>query len=245
MIYCKEYGRADGRPYLCLHGWGGDHRDFLPLVARRPEGARLLSLDLPGYARSPRPAAWTMDSILDEIGALIETRRSGPCTLVGFCSGAAMAVLLAQRRPALTRRVVMIDPFAYVPWYFRLFLAGEFGRRAYATTFQSAPGRAIANGILRRMQRSDEDFTRAFASLNHEIALRHLALLNSVDVRRITLDRAIAVDIVIGAHTFGAVRRSVEIFQSLWPQARRHELTGIGHLIMVKGAPQLAELIFT
>ncbi len=75
----------------------------------------------------------------------------------------------------------MIDPFAFVPWYFRLFLAGGFGRRAYATTFQSAAGRAVTDRILKRMQRSGEDFTRAFESLDHEVTLQYLRLLNTLD----------------------------------------------------------------
>ena len=242
-MFVKEYGSGEGL-FLCLHGWGGDHREFAPLASRAPDDICMLSVDLPGYGLSPKPAEWSLKAITDEGLEVLNTRDIHSCTLIGFCSGAGLALMVAARTPAKVRRVVMIDPFAFVPWYFRLFLCGEFGRRAYATTFQTQVGRKITDWVLKRMQTSDADFTNAFVNLDHDVTLRYLQMLSRVDIHQRFKSLDMDIDILYGEHTFTAVRRSVEIFRSLLPQANVKELRGVGHLPMIKGARQLAAFIF-
>ncbi|BCW98869.1 MAG: alpha/beta hydrolase [Armatimonadota bacterium] len=242
MIFVRQYGGEGGRSIVGLHGWGGDHREFAAVAARLPTGFRLLSPDLPGYGESLRPDSWDVGTILDAVEKALKSFGAFPCVMAGFCSGAALAAMLARREGVATR-LVMIDPFAFVPWYFRLFLAGSFGRRAYSTTFQSAAGRAVTDRILKRMQRSGEDFTRAFESLDHEVTLQYLRLLNTLDARRELRGFGLPVDIVHGDRTFGAVRRSVEIYRQLLPQARVHVLRGAGHLPMVRAAAEIAAIL--
>ena len=225
-----------------LHGWGGDHREFAAVAGRLPEGFRLLSPDLPGYGESDWPRAWDAGEIVDSLELALRSRGAFPCVMAGFCSGAALAALLA-RRDGAAARLVMIDPFAFVPWYFRLFLAGGLGRRAYSATFRSAAGRAVTDRILKKLQRSDEDFTRAFETLDHDVTLSYLELLNRLDARRELAGLSIPVDIILGDRTFGAVRRSVEIYRELLPQARVHLLKGAGHLPMVRGAAEIARVL--
>lgn len=242
-MYVKEYGSGE-RLFLCFHGWGGDHREFAPLARHAPSNACLLSVDLPGYGHSSAPAKWSLDAIITEAILILENRNVPPCTLVGFCSGAALALMFAARKPEGIKRVVMIDPFAFVPWYFRIFLSGEFGRRAYATTFQTPIGRKITDWVLKRVQTADADFTNAFVSLDHEVTLRYLQLLSHIDIHRKFGNLKMDIDLLYGEHTFGAVRRSIEIYSTLLPQAKGRELRGVGHLPMIKGAGQLAEVIF-
>ncbi|UCF95298.1 MAG: alpha/beta fold hydrolase, partial [Desulfobacterales bacterium] len=163
-MFVKRYGSGP-RTFLCLHGWGGDHREFVPVTVRMPADVCVLSVDLPGYGKSPKPTRWSLAAIVDEVCAAPEIQGAELITLVGFCSGAIFALLVAARDPARVRRVVMIDPFAFIPWYFRIFLAGKLGRRAYHTTFQTRMGRAITDWVFKRMQVTDADFTRAFTML--------------------------------------------------------------------------------
>jgi pimeloyl-ACP methyl ester carboxylesterase len=52
------------------------------------------------------------------------------------------------------------------------------------------------------------------------------------------------IDIAYGQRTFAAVRRSVQEWQRLWPQARAFELAGGGHLPIEEATGPLARLIF-
>lgn len=243
-MYAREYGRGD-RLFIAFHGWGGTHRDFVMLASRLPADARLLSFDLPGYGDSPEPEKWNLEAIAVDLEYELE-RRIG-CwtgTLIGFCSGGLFPLLLARRKPESVSRVVMIDPFAYVPWYFRLFLWGEFGRRAYATTFQTGAGRAVTNMVFRWTQKQDVDFTASFRDIDHTVVRNYLKLFNLIDMRQFC-DLHMPIDLLYGESTFAEVRKSVEWYCRLWPHARKSTLCGVGHLPLVKGARQLAAAIFT
>jgi pimeloyl-ACP methyl ester carboxylesterase len=242
-MYVKEYGRG-ARPYAAFHGWGGSHREFVPLAARLPAGARLISFDLPGYGDSPEPPLWEPDAIAAALERELEIRTGGaPVTLIGFCSGGVFALLLARRRPESVERIVLIDPFAYVPWYFRIFLWGEFGRMAYVSTFETRAGRALTDRVVRWWQKQDADFTAAFRNLNHEAVRKYLELFQRIDMRQFG-DLRMPVDLFYGENTFAEVRQSVDWYGALWPQARRIVLRDVGHLPLLKGAQQLASAIF-
>ncbi len=242
-MYIREYGRGDS-VFIAFHGWGGTHREFSPLALRMPPNVRLLSFDLPGYGASPEPDVWDLDEIAGGMERELEGRLgSQRRTLVGFCSGHIFCLLLAQRNQEAVERIVMIDPFAAVPWYFRIFLLGEFGRHAYSLTFKTGCGRAVTDWIIGRVQKQDQDFTAAFRTVNHDAVRKYLKLFNQVDVQRFR-DLKVDIDILYGESTFGEVRKSIILFQELWPQAGKTALRNVGHLPMVKGARQLASIIF-
>lgn len=242
-MYVKEYGRGD-RLFAAFHGWGGTHREFAPLAARMPKNCRLLSLDLPGYGISPGPEAWDLDAIAADAERELESRIGRqPRTLIGFCSGLIFALILAQRNQETVERIVLIDPFATVPWYFRIFLQGEFGRRAYDATFKTRIGRSITDWTIRRIQKQDEDFTGAFRDIDHDVVRMYLKLFNRVDVGKFG-DLKMAIDLLYGERTFVEVRKSVTRFSSLWPHARKTVLHDVGHLPLLKGARQLASVVF-
>ena len=242
-MYVKEHGRGN-RIFVAFHGWAGTHREFVPLASRLPGGARLLSVDLPGYGASPEPGTWDLDAIAAALGQELELRTGClPATLIGFCSGGVFALLVASRKPGAVERIVLIDPFAYVPWYFRIFLRGEAGRRAYAVTFQTRAGRAVADRIVRWAQKQDTDFTAAFRTANHAAVRRYLALFDRIDLQRFR-DLPMPIDILYGENTFADVRKSVALYGELWPHARTSVLPGVGHLPLVKGAPRLAAASF-
>jgi pimeloyl-ACP methyl ester carboxylesterase len=242
-MYIKEYGHGD-KLFVAFHGWGGTHREFAPLASRLPPNGRLLSLDLPGYGASPKPDVWDLDAIAADMEGELEQRLGLQSrTLIGFCSGNVFALLLAQRKQETVERIAMIDPFASVPWYFRVFLRGELGRRAYAATFQSRAGRAVTDWVIRRIQKQDENFTAAFRDMDHDVVRRYLELFNRVDLRRFG-NLTVAIDMLYGESTFVEVRQSITRFGTLWPHARKFILHDVGHLPLVKGVRQIASLVF-
>jgi pimeloyl-ACP methyl ester carboxylesterase len=242
-MHVEPYGKGP-RTFLAFHGWGGDHREFAPLAARLPDDVRLLSVDLPGYGQSPKPPRWDMPEIVGGIIGDMDERGVNDGTLVGFCSGAVMALLVAQQIPVRVARIVMIDPFAFLPWYFRIFVAGEFGRRAYQTTFASPFGRKITTWVLRRRQSSDDDFMGAFGRVDHEATQRWLELFHRVGPASQFAGLSMPIDIAYGEHTFAAVRESDREYCAIWPHARTFQLRHVGHLPLVRGAKQLVPIIF-
>lgn len=242
-MFVERHGRGT-KAFFALHGWGGDRRTFAPLAPYVPDTASLYAADLPGCGHSGAPRAWTVGAVVEEIvGAVRGTGASG-VTLVGNCGGAVFALLAARELGATVERVSMLDPFAYLPRYFRLFNAGEFGRRAYDATFANPVGRWLTNQSLRGRRAGAADLTASFAEADHEAARRYLALYDEVGGVEIFRGLEVPVDITYGERTFGAVKRSLPVWHDVLPHARVRELKGAGHQPFLEAPARVSEAIF-
>lgn len=242
-MHIERYGTGK-QVYFGLHGWSGDHTTFAPLAAQLPAHASLFSADLPGFGQSPAPPQWTLAALTEEIATAIATRATAPVTLIGNCSGALFGLLVAQKLPHQIQRLILIDPFAYWPWYFKVFVAPGLGQYAYYTTFANPVGRWLTNRSLRHKRQAGTHLTQSFAAVNHEAARRALALLTHIAGIEQFRSLQMPIDIVYGERTFGAVKKSVVQWRVLWPQARCWELSGAGHLPIEEATAPLSEIIF-
>lgn len=250
-MYVKRYGSGNRQTYFGLHGWSGDHRTFAPLAAHLSPDASLYSADLPGCGASPASAtaheALTLDRVTRDIAAAVDniTPPRGRVTLIGTCSGAILGLLVAREIEAKLARLVLVDPFAYWPWYFRVFVNKNFGRHAYRTTFANPFGRWLTNQSLRGHRTAGSDLTNSFGAINHDVAQRYLALIAEVEgIEQFAALQSVPIDIVYGERTFGAVKKSLAMWQGIWPQARAHRLEGAGHLPILEATAALSRIVF-
>jgi pimeloyl-ACP methyl ester carboxylesterase len=243
-VHVERYGSGP-EAYFALHGWSGDHRTFEPLAHYLPASASLYSADLPGYGKSPAPGSWELPVITKEIGAALNLIDAAQVTLIGNCSGANLSLFAARQLATRIRRFVLIDPFAYMPWYFKIFLAKSFGRYAYLTTFANPVGRRLTNLSLKGHRTAKTDLTHSFARVNHEVTYNYLALLGEIENIAQFNGLSMPIDIAYGRRTFGAVKKSVSLWQNIWPHARAWQLESAGHLPIEEATAQLSEIIFT
>lgn len=244
-MFVKHYGRGP-RLFVGLHGWSGDHRAFAPLAALQPEGVTLSCPDLPGCGASPALRGLTLESLSAELaGVMLSFDR--PFTLVGNCSGALFGLAAIEYHPELAGRIerlVMIDPFAYNPWYFRLLVTPLLGKLAYYSSFGNPLGRWVTNLSLAGHRTEESDLTVSFTEVDHAVSYRYLEIMTGID----SIDRwaglRLQTDLVHGARTFGAIRRSVAMWQGIWPHLRVHELSAAGHLPIEEATADLGHLIF-
>jgi len=180
MIHAQRHG-SGADVYVGVHGWGGSHLTFAPLVRHVPSSASLYAVDLPGYGRSPWSPVDAASDIAGQLAAFIERLDGPPVTVVGNCSGAILALLAYDMIPARIGRFVLIDPFAFLPWYFRVFVNPSFGRLAYHSTFANPVGRWATNLSLKNRRAADSDLTGSFRNVDHAVSLRYLELLDQID----------------------------------------------------------------
>src|SRR5262249_13874925 len=141
-------------------------------------------------------------------------------------------------------RLVLIDPFAYAPWYFRIFVSTVIGRYAYFTTFANPLGRWITNLSLKRHRSAEVDLTETLSKVDHEVSYRYLQLLLEIESIEGFAWIRHPIDIVHGERTFGAIRNSVDLWRGIWPHSRVFELVGAGHLPIQEATGRLSQIVF-
>ena len=143
----------------------------------------------------------TLEPVLECIAKAIRQAPSVDITLVGNCGGAQLGLETLRVYGLNVPRVLLIDPFAYCPWYFRLFTWGTFGRKEYYTTFANPLGRFITNNALRKRRRPETNLTSAFVKVDHAVAHRYLCLMLTLADSRRFKSLQVDVDIVHGDRT--------------------------------------------
>ncbi len=233
-MYVERYGDGPAR-ILGLHGWSGDHRTFVPLRTHLPDDASLFAPDLPGYGRSPAPTQWRLNDVVAEIADLIRELARPRLLILGNCSGGLFGLCalkrLQQSGPAhCVDSIVLIDPLAYWPWYFRVFASPLIGPYAYACSFQNPVGRWLVNKALAGRRREDTDLTEGLDMIPSSLALNSLRLLREIPGPDEFRNIRVPIVILHGEKTFASVRRSAARYQQVWPQAIVKEIPGAGHL---------------
>jgi pimeloyl-ACP methyl ester carboxylesterase len=244
-MFVQHYGQGE-RIFFGLHGWSGNHATFAPLARFLPADAMIVSPDLPGYGQSPPPRAWTLEMLAKELAGEIE-KLNAPVTLIGNCSGALLGLSAMELLPPLAQRInrlVMIDPFAYLPVYFKLFVTPPFGKYAYLSTFANPVGRWITNLSLKSHRTEETDLTGSFRRVDHHVSYRYLELLAGIDGIQRWAGLHKPVDIVFGERSFGAIKTSVGMWKGIWPQSRAFELPGAGHLPILEATEALSRIVF-
>jgi pimeloyl-ACP methyl ester carboxylesterase len=238
-----------GKVVVGFHGWSGDHRTFQPLLENLPEAILFYSYDLPGCGQTPEPPHWEIREVAQSLAnELVELKKEN-LTLVGSCTGGLMAVFVAREltemgRGSVVGRLVMIDPFAECPWYFRLFLIPVLGRIMYSTAFANPLGRWMTNLMLREKRAENVNLTESFAQVNHRVTLAYLRMFERAGAPEQFRNLKIPTEIICGERTFGAVKQAVERWRRVFPEARVHVLHGVGHLPIDEGTEMVELILF-
>lgn len=247
-MFIQQTGRGP-QTVVGLHGWSGDHHTFDPLLGEMPKDCRFYTLDLPGCGKSELPQKWQMGSLACEMAQELMQLNRKEMTLVGSCSGGILAVFVSRELIRMgeidrVKRLVMIDPFAFCPWYFQLFLIPFVGPLMYAAAFANPIGRWITNLFLQDKRAGDTHLTRDFSGVNHWVVWKYLKMLSECGRPAQFRGLDLPVDILYGEKTFSAVQESVREWKGSLPQAKLTKLKGVGHLPICEGTARVAKVVF-
>jgi pimeloyl-ACP methyl ester carboxylesterase len=107
-LYYETFG--SGRPLILLHGGLGSGEMFGPIIPRLAEAHQVITVDLQGHGRTAdidRPMS--VQSLGDDIGALITHLGLGRADVLGYSLGGGAALQVASRHPGLVRRLVLVS----------------------------------------------------------------------------------------------------------------------------------------
>lgn len=104
-LHVAEAGTGPALTFI--HGFGLDGRTWDAQVAAFRATHRVLTVDLPGFGRSP--AATDRTPMVDALAGALEARGVAQTDLVGLSLGGAVATDFTLAHPARVRRLVLAD----------------------------------------------------------------------------------------------------------------------------------------
>jgi pimeloyl-ACP methyl ester carboxylesterase len=100
-----------GTPLLLLHGLAGSTGNWVELVPDLVQSYRVISVDLPGHARSaPLGRGATMGDFAASVAAVLDAEGVQQAVVAGHSFGGLVAIRLAASRPALVRALLLVSP---------------------------------------------------------------------------------------------------------------------------------------
>lgn len=101
---------GDGESVVLLHGSFVDSRMFAPAMESLVGRFQVYKTDLRGHGRTPDiEGPLSYDVMAEDLIAFLEKVVGEPAHLVGYSSGANVALIVALRRPDLVRKLVLIS----------------------------------------------------------------------------------------------------------------------------------------
>jgi lipase len=108
-----EWGDADARPVLCVHGVVAHGLRFRRLAEEHLGRFRVIAPDLRGHGRSTWEPPWTIGQHVHDLEELLAAYGIERTTVIGHSFGGRLALELAAR--GLVERAVWLDPAIWVP----------------------------------------------------------------------------------------------------------------------------------
>ena len=165
---------------LVLHGLGGGRYELEPLIAAlETDGLSISTPVLPGH-EGPGPimpaSCWRDWSATAESGYDELTKGGGPIVVVGFSTGATLALYLASRRPIAA--LVLLAPFMAIRYSGLIPLppASYLGLLSRIKPDLPRRGPAVRDPKMRALAES----SNAFRTFNVKAALSALELIEEV-----------------------------------------------------------------
>lgn len=105
LHYAKS---GDGPPLLLLHGNGQDHHIFDKIVPRLATTFTVYALDSRNHGQSEMTAAYSYDTMAEDVHAFIVGLGLGRANVVGFSDGAIVALKLAMAHGGMVAAMALL-----------------------------------------------------------------------------------------------------------------------------------------
>ena len=105
---------GQGTPLLLLHGLGGSHEMWLPVMPELARSYRVIAGDHRGHGASDKPRGqYSIRLFSNDWLALMEALKVDGAHVLGLSMGGAIAMRLAVEAPQRVRSLILVDTWAY------------------------------------------------------------------------------------------------------------------------------------
>jgi lipase len=109
-LHVHEFGPADGRPVVFLHGLTGHGGRWRLLAEQELPDFRVLAPDLRGHGDSTRLPPWTLDQNVADVLNVLDSLGLDRVPLVGHSYGGATAMHVTAQAPERVEKLALLDP---------------------------------------------------------------------------------------------------------------------------------------
>src|SRR5882757_10373125 len=95
-LHVHEFGPADGRPLVALHGLSGHGARWRRFAEQQLPGFRVIAPDLRGHGRSPMVPPWNLAQYAADVIALLDSYGLDGVPLMGHSYGGTIAIDVAN-----------------------------------------------------------------------------------------------------------------------------------------------------
>ncbi len=106
---------GDGPAVVMLHGLGGSSNSFTPQMSVFAGRYRTIRPDLPGSARSPLPAALSIESMVESLVAMTAALGIERAHFLGHSLGTILCQHIAVKAPKLVASLALFGPLTAPP----------------------------------------------------------------------------------------------------------------------------------
>ena len=110
-----DYNPGGAGALLLVHGLGGTSNFWAPVVAAYATTHRVIVPDLPGAGRSALDPTVSIESLAQDLIALLDALGIGLAQVAGHSMGSIVCQHLAARAPARVSDLVLLGPLAELP----------------------------------------------------------------------------------------------------------------------------------
>src|SRR5271168_5232862 len=241
-IYAEETG--EGSPALVfVHYWGGSRRTWSEIIAWLSNRFRCIALDLRGWGKSDRQTDdYSLFAQAEDVVGVIESLKVKDVVLVGHSMGGKIAQILAARRPACLRGLVLVAPAPPTP-----LRVPDAQKRSMLASYTTPEGIGDALKVInhrpltiaQRLQVTEDSLGGAEAA---KVAWVSQGM--GLDISKETTSIAAPVCVIVGSadqvEKEAALR---EALLPLVPHAKFVTIEGVGHLSPLEGPVEVAQAI--
>jgi len=244
---CAIHG-GDGPVLVLLHGIAANSDKWSPLVPLVQDHYRVITIDLLGFGRSPKPQwdAYHLEDHLRHVHATIRRLRlREPFILAGFSLGSLLATRYARQHLHSVQRLLLLSPPVYAP--------------LYTITSRAARQRTALYFRLYKFFRIHPRITpRNFERLKHILPLPRSVIRNPITwvpfertlehcIEQQTIleditSATVPIDIMYGTLDSVIVPYNIEQLSG-FVNVRIHRLSGVNHAISKRYASAVAKLL--
>ena len=237
--------RQGDRPTLVfLHYYGGSSRTWSAVIEALPADMGFIAPDLRGWGRSEHTVdGHTLAGYAEDIEAVLAASHLDDYVLVGHSMGGKIAQLIASRRPAGLRGVVLVAPAP--PTAMALPPEARAGLAAVYDTRESIEG--ALDHVLTARALSPEQREQVIEDSMCGVREARLAWPMTISQEDITdAARRIDVPVLVLSGDEDKVDATATLRAELMPHLAQGELrvlSGVGHLIPLEAAEEAARSI--